>query len=155
MSQTRRAALDDDEIADNSALGSGKVHHAKEGHELNGSNDAMYTLRAASGSNSSLTPRFAGVREMSRQPNLEPKTPSYAGFKGMMFQGRQEVSHNTPSFCGVREMFHQPHPDGVPATPQLILDNLLIDEEEDEETRQCWKPFRRRARKLSLRPHLG
>ncbi|KAF8586926.1 hypothetical protein K439DRAFT_1631219 [Ramaria rubella] len=74
----------------------------------------------------SLTPRFDGVREMFRQPRMDPKTPSFAGLSKMLY-APAELSPKTPSFRGVREMFNPPLL--VPPTPQLNLGSLFSNEE--------------------------
>jgi hypothetical protein len=137
LSQAKRAELDGGNIADDSTA----PHDNKDQDDLNmldGSTDgelAEHTpARATSKYDSSLTPRFDGVREMFRQPRWQPKTPSFAGFK-KMFQDRPEVPHKTPSFRGVKEMFRRPDPNSALATPQLNLGEMFSTEDEDENDR--------------------
>lgn len=86
------------------------------------------------------TPGFDGIREMFRQPAMEPKTPSFTGFR-KMFDGVTQ-SHSlptTPSFAGMKRLFNS-YPANVVATPHMNLDEVFEQDEndadhEDEEPR--------------------
>ena len=126
-SQTGRVAMNDNKVVDTSSLSVAEDHHGNEGHNKLTKHTPTC---AASGSTTSLTPRFDGVREILHKPRLEPKTPSFAGFK-MMFQDRTEKPYKTPSFRGVRDMFNRPSANTVLATPQLNLDMLFTSEKDE------------------------
>ncbi|KAF8501359.1 hypothetical protein JB92DRAFT_3124063 [Gautieria morchelliformis] len=123
LSQTKRAELDEDVFTD-AALDNVDVRHSNEGQDklnlLDGSRNSKLTshtpIRAASKPTASLTPRFDGVREMFRQPPLEPKTPAFHGF---------------------REMFYPPGPKSVLATPQLNLGDMFSNEDETKDIGSC------------------
>lgn len=128
LSQTKRAELDEENIfADSASISTG---HGQNQDTLSLPDDssneelAEHTpTPATSIANTSLTPRFDGVREMFRQPRWQPVTPSFAGLKKMLQD--PDIPHETPSFRGVKEMFRQPDPKSVFATPHLNLGDVF------------------------------
>lgn len=131
LSQTKRAELDEENIfADSASISTG---HGQNQDTLSLPDDssneelAEHTpTPATSRTNTSLTPRFDGVREMFRQPRWQPTTPSFVGFKKMLQD--PDIPHKTPSFRGVKEMFRQPDK-SVFATPHLNLGDVFNNDE--------------------------
>ncbi|KIJ43908.1 hypothetical protein M422DRAFT_30724 [Sphaerobolus stellatus SS14] len=77
----------------------------------------------------SRTPRFDGMRDMFKQPSVEPKTPSFTGLK-KLFDGERPTIPKTPAFTGVREMFRtQP---AVMDTPRMSFDEIFTEQDEDD-----------------------
>ncbi|KAF8508715.1 hypothetical protein BU17DRAFT_70715 [Hysterangium stoloniferum] len=130
LSQTRRAGQ-----KEHHSVSSDSSHDEQDGNSdveetTDGKPDLSRTPVRLTPAYISHTPRFDGVREMFRQPRLDPRTPSFAGVKEM-YQ-RPIMPPKTPSFRGIKEMYKD-GPSSTLATPHMNLGEIFDDGEMEDE----------------------